>query len=354
MKKVILILTILATLFVVSGCGGDDKPTQEEIVSNGETSVLKVITRTSGVSIEGQAGQIVGGGSAFVYDAEAGLIVTNAHVVVDGGQYSVGFDGSNLVKAQIVGVDFPNDIAVLRVSPALLSGLTELQLASPESVEQGEPVTALGFPGNGTKDILQTPYQATQGSITATEGVQAEVGYGYFVNENSGIVQNDIYQTDAAVNPGNSGGPLVDDEGNVVGINYAGSQDTENQAFVIPVEKLQTIIPSLIEGDSVAWAGFSVSALPTKTANSFGLDGGVEITQVTKNTPAEQAGLDYYVAKVGAAESYLIILSVNGQPVSDMQQYVNALEGVSSGETVTLKLGVPELGVLGNFKVVYP
>lgn len=351
MKRILAVLAASLALLIVGCGGGSDQPTQSEIIDQAKTSTLKVVIRTNGTSIEGQSGQIIGYGSAWVYDAEQGYIVTNAHVVMDGGQLQVGFSGTQLTKATVVGVDFPNDVAVLQVNPSILSGLTDMELADPSSVEQGESVTALGFPGNGKPNGLQSPYQSTTGTISATEGVQVTVDYGYFTNENSGVVQSDLYQTDAAINPGNSGGPLVDSDGNIVGMNYAGGN--ENQGFVIPSEKLSEIVPTLINGDSTAWAGLGISAVPTDVANGFGLEGALEITQVTKDTPADQAGLGTYVAYAGKKDTYLLVLSINGQEVGTMEEYINALANVSSGEQVSFKLGIPGVGT-DTAKIIYP
>ncbi len=348
MKKVLLFAVALFAALLVVGCGGDDKPSQSEIIANSESATLKVVIRTNGNSIEGPAGSIIGYGSAWVYDAEQGYIVTNAHVVMDGGQLQAGYSGTQLTKASVVAVDFPNDVAVLQINPAVLSGVTDLDLADPASVEQGETVTALGYPGNGKPNGLQNPYQSTTGTLAAIDGVQVTVGYGFFVNENSGVVQGDLYQTDAAINPGNSGGPLVDDEGNVVGMNYAAGG--ESQGYAIPTDKLSTIIPTLIDGDSTAWAGLGISAVPTADAPQ---GGALEITQVTKDTPADQAGIGQYIAYAGSRNTYLFILAINGQRVGTMEEYINALANVGSGETVTFTLYIPGLGGT-NAKITYP
>ena len=355
-----IVLALVACLAIIGvGCGGgeEEPPTQAELIEEAKDATLKVVIRNSGTSIQGNNGDIIGTGSAWVYDAEEGLIVTNAHVVVDGGKFQVGYSGTQLTNASVVGVDFPNDIAVLQVNTALLPEIGELALADPATIQQGDAVTALGYPGNGNANSLSAPFQATAGTLTAIEGVQTTVGYGYFVNENSGLVQSDLYQTDAAINPGNSGGPLVNENGEVVGVNYAGTEN-EAQGHAIPVTKLETIIPALISGDSTAWAGFGVSSLATKDAEQyFGIKGGLEITQVTKDTPADQAGLGELVAFAGRQDGFpldsLVILSINNQPVSTMEQYVNALENVESGEAVVFELGNLILGT-EQVKIIYP
>lgn len=349
--RIIALSLLTALVAVVVGCGEKDEPSQSDIIADAESATLKVVIRNAGNSIQGQSGQIIGYGSAWVYDAEQGYIVTNAHVVMNGGTLQAGYSSTQLTKASVVGVDFPNDVAVLQINPAILEGVTDLDLAVPDSAVQGASVIALGYPGNGRPNGLQNPYQATTGTLSAIDNVQVTVPYGFFTNENSGVVQDDLYQTDAAINPGNSGGPLVDAGGNVVGMNYAAGG--ESQGYAVPAEKLVTIIPTLIEGDSTAWAGLGISAVDTKTAQSFGLNGALEITQVTKDTPADQAGIGQYLAYTGNQDSYLLILAINNQEVGTMEEYINALANVSSGEQVTFTLGIPGVGY-ENVKIVYP
>ena len=147
----LLALMVGAVAFVGSGCGGSSTLSEQDIAKELKPSTLIVVGRSRGVTpLSGSSGGITDSGSAWVYDAAKGLIVTNAHVVVNASSVQAGFDGTSLTGATIIGVDAENDLAVLHVSPGDLPGLKTLELAEPEDVEQGEPVYALGFPGNGT------------------------------------------------------------------------------------------------------------------------------------------------------------------------------------------------------------
>ena len=186
---------------------------------------------------------LLGFGSGWVYDASKGLIVTNAHVVMTGATVQVGYDEASPVNATIVGVDLPDDIAVVRVAPAMLPGLKALHGANPATVHQGDTVYALGYPGNATTgtNFLKTPPQFTNGVISALSA-RATVDtdpFGLFEsNDNTGVLQPDLYQTTAAIDPGNSGGPLVNSQGLLIGISVAHFGSAEAQGYAVPIAKI--------------------------------------------------------------------------------------------------------------------
>ncbi|HEX8751933.1 MAG TPA: trypsin-like peptidase domain-containing protein, partial [Solirubrobacterales bacterium] len=308
----VALVAILAVAGVFSGGGG--ALSEQEVIAKDKPATLMVITREKTASplttIFGNGGTLLAGGTAWVYDASKGLIVTNAHVVVNGDTFEAGYDSTNLVHATLVGVDLPDDIAVLRLPPALLSGLTTMERATAADVKQGDTVYALGFPGNSTSEIdfLKTPFQATSGTISATSGVSATVNtdaLGEPENENAGVLHSDLYQTDAAVNPGNSGGPLVNDHGELVGMNEAASGSTQNQGYAIPVSKLNEVLPQLAKGESIGWPGFGTTALSPSDAEYLGGEGLI-MTAVAKDTPADQEGLGRYLAEASKFGNFVI------------------------------------------------
>ena len=268
---VVVVAVVAGALIAILSSGGSSGPLSEsEIVQAAKPSTLLVVGRSRGVSpLSGRAGSILGAGSAWVYDAERGLIVTNAHVVQNASTVLAGYDSTSLTHATIVGLDSRDDLAVLRVSPGDLPDLKTLPLAENGSVKQGESVYALGFPGNGNSesDFLKTPFQATAGTISTIDG-EATVSYDAFgqeavhgePNANANLLLTGLYQTDAAVNPGNSGGPLVNDHGELVGVNVAGGGG-ENQNDAISIKTVRSIVPQLAEGKSIAWLGIGVRAV---------------------------------------------------------------------------------------------
>jgi putative serine protease PepD len=360
---VVAVVAIVAAAGVFSGGGGI--LTEAEVIARDKPATLMVITRAKAASpmteLVGGGGNLLGGGTAWVYDASKGLIVTNAHVVVNGDTFQVGYDSTGLVHATLVGVDLPDDVAVLRVPPALISGLTTMERASGSDVRQGDTAYALGYPGNSTSelDFLKTPFQATSGTISAISGVSTTVStdaFGNPENDNAGVLHSGLYQTDAAVNPGNSGGPLVNDRGELVGMNEAGSGSTQNQSYAIPVDKLDQVVPVLARGESIGWPGFGATALSTEAAEYLGT--GLVMTAVAKDTPADQSGIREYLAAATDLGDFVIVSEVNHRRVTTAQEYVDAVKTIGSGEqaTFTLAREGPDLFVhaVTEFPITFP
>ncbi len=365
---VVVVAVVAGALIAILSSGGSSGPLSEsEIVQAAKPSTLLVVGRSRGVSpLSGRAGSILGAGSAWVYDAERGLIVTNAHVVQNASTVLAGYDSTSLTHATIVGLDSRDDLAVLRVSPGDLPDLKTLPLAENGSVKQGESVYALGFPGNGNSesDFLKTPFQATAGTISTIDG-EATVSYDAFgqeavhgePNANANLLLTGLYQTDAAVNPGNSGGPLVNDHGELVGVNVAGGGG-ENQNDAISIKTVRSIVPQLAEGKSIAWLGIGVSALSTglaacgnepdfclesssegeiegKIYHNEDLKGGMLLGAVTRDTPADQETALAEALSVYSRKGYFVLItSINNQPVTTQQQYINLASQIGSGQQV--------------------
>lgn len=348
-----------------------------EVIEVAKPSTLMVISRSSGFSpITGTSGGIFSAGTAWVWDAEQGLVVTAAHVVTSGSTFQVGYDRTGLRPATIVGVDVAHDLAVLRVSPADLPGLTTLDRASGDDVQQGDTVYALGYPGNSTSatNFLGTPFQSTEGTISATTDVQTPVDtdvLGFPNNQNAELLLSDLYQTTAALNSGNSGGPLVDEFGHLVGDNVAGGGGAESQGYAIPVSTIDDVVPNLVEGNSVGWLGFGVDAISSQAAGQlFGIEtgpggptaaaveGGLLVTSVVRDTPADQSRLGTAVSQFARHQQFLLITAVNNQPVTTMEQYVNAVSQLQSGEQVEIDLSCiyPDLTCIpiGSVKMRVP
>jgi S1-C subfamily serine protease len=363
----VIAIIVIAIVVVVasSGGGGGGTLSESEIVKEAKPSTLLVVGRSRGVSpLSGTSNSISDSGTAWVYNAEKGLIVTNAHVVVNVSSVQAGFESSGLTHATIVGVDAEHDLAVLHVSPGDLPGLKTMELAEAEDVEQGESVYALGFPGNGNteSDFLNTPFQATAGTLSTLDD-EATVSYDAFEqeeNENAGLLLTDLYQTDAAINPGNSGGPLVNDEGKLVGVNVAGGGG-ESQNDAISIDTVNDVVPKLAKGESHAWLGLGVSALaehltdcPQKESEGVGfcvaseseiegqnfkneeVKGGMLLGAVTRDTPVDQQTvLGEALSEASRHGFYLLITKVNGTPVTTMQQYINTVGQIGNGQEVT-------------------
>ncbi|MGB7587565.1 MAG: trypsin-like peptidase domain-containing protein [Solirubrobacterales bacterium] len=339
----VIVVAVLAIAGVFSGSESKVFPAKE-VAETLKPSTLQVIARD-------ERNNIFGGGSAWVYNAADGLIVTNAHVINDGSRFQAAVDGAVLRRATVVGVAPCRDIAVLRLGS--LSGLETLPRAIPSDVSQGETVYAVGFPGDSTTsfDFLKTDYAFTAGTISALgtkvrEGFGESPAFGEVPSDNGSIQLSDVTQTDAAINPGNSGGPLVNDRAELVGMDTVGpgGEGIQGQGGAIGLDTIEEVVPQLAAEESIGWAGFGVAALPTPIAEELGIEGGMYITSVVEDTPADQTQLPL---------SGLVITTVNGQPVTTQQAYCNIAEDLS-GQDVQLGLFLPESGEFARLTISFP
>jgi S1-C subfamily serine protease len=222
----------------------------------------------------------LGLGSGFVYDTK-GHIITNHHVIENASTIQVTFLDGNITSANIVGMDIYSDLAVIKVDSEVTT-LHPVVLGSSSDLIVGEPVAAMGNPF-GLSDTL------TAGIVSSVERT-LEAAERYVII--------DIIQIDAAVNPGNSGGPLVNLKGQVVGVNTAIQSETgtfTGIGFAIPSETVKREIDDLIEtgGYKHPWLGVSALDVDLAIADAMGLEKpqGVLIVDVTEGSPADQAGL---------------------------------------------------------------
>jgi len=210
-------------------------PQPADIAAEAEPSTVLIVAN--------REGERAGNGTGWVWDAEAGLVVTNAHVVNGGEDFQVG--ANSMVPAEVLAVAPCEDLAVLRVGDP--SGLRTLPRGSQGELRRGDTVVALGYPLNAS---LADDLQVTVGNVSSVEtrfdAVRADVPP--FVN---------VLQTTAAINPGNSGGPLLDLRGRLVGVNSASLSGIglENSAYAIGVDRVKEIMPELEEGRSITWTG---------------------------------------------------------------------------------------------------
>ena len=185
-----------------------------------------------------------GGGSGFIVTPE-GRIVTNAHVVEDADRVDVRFHGGELVRAEVVAVDPTRDLAVLEVDR---DGLPTVRLGSTDGVEVGDEVIAIG----NALDIVGEP--------TVTSGIVSALNRTITLSDNTRLVR--LIQTDAATNPGNSGGPLVNAAGEVIGVNTAiAGGFVEGIGYAISIDHARPVIEQLLEGVVQAKAYLGVSII---------------------------------------------------------------------------------------------
>src|SRR3954454_3703910 len=222
-------------------------------------------------------GRALGGGSAFVV-APDGYLVTSAHVVEGGGSGRASFTDGHETRFSVVGADPLSDLAVLRTDDR---DLATAALGDADALQVGQLVVAIGNP------------HGFAGSVTA--GVVSALGRSLptRASRRVGLVEN-VIQTDAALNPGNSGGALVDGSGRVVGVNTAVAG--VGLGLAVPVnEATRQIVAALMTEGRFRRAYLGIAGgtrpLPPRLARSLGRDAGVEVVQVVEGTPAAAAGL---------------------------------------------------------------
>ena len=280
-------------------------------------------------------------GSGIVYNSD-GYIVTNAHVVGTETKVEVDFADGTKVYGNVVGTDQNSDLAAIKVSvPA--SELHPVTLGNSSALKIGETVSAIGDPllltGSMTTGIVSAVGRSLPGNVQAG-------------TTNSFYTTGDIIQTDALVNPGNSGGPLINLDGQVVGIvwaqainNNSGVATASGIGYAISIDTVKRVIPELIATGKFAYPYLGISLqdnlpLDVITALSLKSDTGVYVAQIVTGGPADKAG----VIAGTTATSYPnlnaggdLIVAVDGQTVrsqDDLMRYL--LLNKAPGDTVTL------------------
>jgi 2-alkenal reductase len=282
-------------------------------------------------------------GSGFVFDTD-GHIVTNAHVVANAETIFVTFTDGYVAEAKVRGTDEYSDLAVLRVD-APQARLVPLTMGDSNLLAVGQRVVAIGNPFGLSSSM-------TQGIISA---LGRALPSAQLINQANARFNNpSIIQVDAAVNPGNSGGPLLNYAGEVVGVNTAIRTESgvfQGVAFAVPVNTLKRIVPQLIAAGVAKYSWLGVSTFPEESGLTVALladeldlpvSYGVMIEDVTPNSPAAQAGLrggDKFVVLRGyeVALGGDIITAINGTPTRDLDSLLGYLvENTSPNDTVTL------------------
>ena len=274
-------------------------------------------------------------GSGFVID-KAGYVVTNYHVVQDARQISVSFSNRDRVNATLVGVDPSTDVAVLKVD-VKSRALTPLPLGDSDGVRVGDPVIAIGNPFGLERSVTAGIVSALQRQIEAP---------------NSSAIDQ-VIQTDAAINSGNSGGPLLNALGRVIGVNTSIATGSEFErgnvgiGFAVPINTVKTVVAQIIEHGKVerAHLGVSVQPIDDQLAELFRLpvDHGLIVQRVEDGSAAADAGLRAGTTRVVVAgESYVlggdIIVRVGGTEVRTVQQLRDAIASRKPGDEVELEI----------------
>ncbi len=273
-----------------------------------------------------------GAGSGFVYDKE-GHIITNYHVIEGAQSIEVSFGEDFSVLAEVVGVDPPNDLAVLKVNVPP-DKLVPVELGDSSTLQVGQWAIAIGNPFGRFERTL------TVGVISALNRT--------LELEDGRIIRN-LIQTDAAINPGNSGGPLLDSKGRVIGVNTAivsPSRAYAGVGFAIPVDVLKRVVPELIAYGRYRhpWLGIIGYTVTPALAYRLNLpvEQGVLVARVYRNSPAHKAGIMGATGQVVIGNRVIliggdIITAIDGTPIKgtdDLNAYIE--DNTKVGQTVEL------------------
>lgn len=311
-------------------------PPSEESLSfqtvNIDTAITQAVEKTGPavVTVVGQLpdqmsffGRVSGGTSSGsgVIISEAGYVITNNHVIEDTESLTVVLANGDERPARVIGTDPFSDLAVLKVDGELPA---VAELGNSDALKPGETVIAIGSPLGDFKNTVTT------GVISAT-GRSLDSGNGY-------LLEN-LLQTDAAINQGNSGGPLVNLAGQVIGINTLIVRDSQSSStvveglgFAVPSTSVRAVADQLIANGSVArpYMGIRYQTIDPTVARRYNLpvEWGVYIASIDPQGPAAQAGL----------QTGDIITQIGDFPLDENRPYLNALFNYSPGDTVTLKV----------------
>ena len=218
-----------------------------------------------------------GGGSGFVF-APDGLIITNAHVVEGGERPVVALPDGRSCTASLIGSDPDTDLAVLKISAP---DLQVIAIGDSRRLRVGQIVIAVGNP-------FGFQHTVTAGVVSAT---------GRSLRSRTGRLMSGLVQTDAALNPGNSGGPLVDTRGEVIGINTAVIVPAQGISFAVSAETARLVVPQLLREGRVRRSYLGIAAqdvpLPRRLVRHHRLaaDAGILVTEVVAGGPAARAGV---------------------------------------------------------------
>jgi putative serine protease PepD len=249
-----------------------------------------------------------GSGTGFLVDSD-GTIVTNAHVVGDSDQVQVRFnDKGEYHDARVLSVDASTDLAAVKVDPSDAQGIRPLELADSDDAQVGDTVIAIGYP-------LGLDRTATVGIVSGLER-QIQSPNGFSIDK--------VIQTDAAVNPGNSGGPLLNDKGQVIGVNSqiataaGGGEGNVGIAFAVPSNTVKEVLPDLENGTAPKHAYLGLQTTQTQSGT------GAQIAEATAGGPSARAGL----------EAGDVVTTVDGQAITSPDDVAQSISDKKPGDQV--------------------
>ena len=320
-----------------SDTSGSGQGTVSEVAANAMPSLVTISTMTVEEMRNFFGGtqqyEVEGAGTGVIVgenDTEL-LIATNYHVVEGATSLSVGFVDEQSAEAQVKGTDVDNDLAVVSVKLSDIPDDTmdQIKIATigdSDELQLGDQVVAIG-------NALGYGQSVTSGYVSALD---RDLTLTY--EDGTTITSTGLIQTDAAINSGNSGGALLNMNGELIGINEAKSSSTssgasvDNVGFAIPIDKAQSSLQEMmnqetrekVDGDQASYLGIQGSDVSAEVSELYGVPSGVVVAEIVENGPAAEAGI----------QKGDIITEFDGRTISSMEQLQQTLEYYAAGEEV--------------------
>lgn len=265
-----------------------------------------------------------GAGTGYVWN-EDGFVVTNFHVVQGGNAFVVTFhNDKKQYKAKVVGVSPRKDIAVLKLEEKP-EKLKPIKIGSSKNLHVGQIALALGNP-------FGLDHSISRGIISAL---------GRKIDGIGGVKIHDMIQTDAAINQGNSGGPLLDSNGAVIGMNtmiFSPSGSSAGLGFAVPIDTIKNIVPQLISHGKVIRPGLGIDILDESLRERYVGETGAAITYIDQEGAAYKAGLKgIEIDRYGNRYLGDVIISIDGKEVNSRDDVYHALDDKKIGDTVEIE-----------------
>ena len=269
-------------------------------------------------------------GSGFIFNRE-GHVLTNSHVVFGAAFIQITLDKGEVFPAKIIGIDPIYDIALLKILEADPTKLPQLPLGNSSKLRVGQQVVAIGNP-------LGLSQTLTSGVISALDRVLAETPLS---------LSRRLIQTDTALNPGNSGGPLLNACGEVIGINTSIIQGAQNVGFAIPIDLVKALLDQLMKRGRVIrpWVGFHGQFIDKEFSGllRLPLSTGLLVEVVEPGSPAEKKGIrgGGFDVSIGGHEFILggdIVKSINGVEITDARVLGRVMQALTVGSKVRLRM----------------
>lgn len=328
----VVAIGISAALLLGGGDSGDGSSEAAVVERNGPATVQILNLTDGGLQFSG---------TGSVIDRDEGLVLTNNHVASGGELLVVANQATEAVEAELVAAAICDDLALVRiVNRGDRDEFQEVTMGPGTGLRQGDRVIALGYPGSA-----ESAGGNRLDSLSATSGIVSKVDAVYD-NPGSGLpLLENVIQHDAAVNPGNSGGPLFDNRGRQVGVNTAiffGSRGrVEGANYAVSIQRVRELLDDMRDGVSPAWFG---------AAFEEGYDGsgspvGLLVLGVTPGSVAEDLGFQGATNGEAGIEYRQLITEVNGTPVRNLSDYCDAMPRDREEVVLTVVSGSDSTGV---------